>query len=478
MAHFLWRPYTYTTTLEKLQVINTPRAVFVREVVGQFLREDGALGPDSLNWNTSRGSDFRCLGHAIHTMDSSTTKKCILSDFSQVEKWLQGKNVVEKSFKDDVAETFTTFSDMVSDNKHGKVFKKYKKVSPVEFVYTAVFIYVHKDANSLVQLASGVSDMFDHVRTVHRDVRMNSRVQKSFTAFISDWKSKKVVEDVGTSGNKRKRTTSTKKKRNSDDMDVDSDDNDDDDDDEYTVPKAKKKPSQVSRTATSSSTSHPEKTKALASREIKTEPTQTVLPAQKPDRLAAIRKTKETIAQNQLQMHQSAAPAPQATDAGFPSSKVVSTTSANPQMLPSPAQAFALPSALSHGPQVQSPILPGWNTNGLLPPPATGSSSSSADTPLWKQSMHNTSNPNGLPAGPNDHPRSVSMAAPRSPPIFPSGAQRDRERDRERDRDRRGSYDDRDRDSRRYEHHRRDSGGYRPRPLDDRDGGWAGSRRR
>lgn len=413
-------------------------------------------------------------------MDGSTTKKCILSDFSQVEKWLQGKSVVEKSFKDDVAETFTIFSDMVSDNKHGKIFKKFKKVSPVEFVYTAVFIYTHKDVNSLVQLASGVSDMFDHVRTVHRDVRMNNRVQKSFTAFITDWKTKKVVGDAGASANKRKRTTSTKKRRNSDDMNVDSDD----DDDEYTLPVAKKKPSQISKTTPSTSTSHPEKKKALTSCEIKTEPTQTALPTQKPDRLAAIRKTKETIAQNQaVQMHQIATPVSQATfprpDTSFPSSEVVSTTSANPQMLPSPAQAFASPSILSHGPQGQSPVLPGWNPNGLHPPPGMGSSSSSADTPQWKQPMYNNSNPNGLPpAGHDDHLRAIPMSAPGGPPIVPNGAQRDRERDRERDRDRRGSYDDRDRDSRRYEHHRRDSGGYRPRPLDDRDGGWAGSRRR
>jgi hypothetical protein len=111
-------------------------------------------------------------------MENSTPEKCIISDFSQVEKWLQAKTAFKKSFKDDVMESFKMFADLVSDSKHGKIFKKYKKVSPVEFVYTAVFIFMQKDANSLAQLASGVTDMFDHVRTVHRDVRMNNRVQK------------------------------------------------------------------------------------------------------------------------------------------------------------------------------------------------------------------------------------------------------------------------------------------------------------
>jgi hypothetical protein len=444
----------------------------VREVVGKFLREDGALGTDSLNWNTSRGSDFRCLGHAIHIMENSTPEKCIMSDFSHVEKWLQAKNPLNKSFKDDVTETFDMFADLVGDSKHGKIFKKYKKVSPVEFVYTAAFLFMHKDANSLAQLASGVLEMFDHVRTVHRDVRMNNRVQKSFTTFISEWKSKSGVENVGGSsepGNKRKRTG---RKRNPDDMDVDTDD-DDDDDDDYAAPKVKKKSPQKSGKSgagPSTSTPHSEATKDSPKAGIKREPTQTVLPAQKPDRLAAIRKTKEAIAQKQIiQPQQTAEPGSRAMRsqqaASLSPGQVVSTTSANPQMLPSPAQAFASPSTFPHASPGQSPGLLGWDPNGSLLPPGTGSSSSSADIPLWKQSPYLNQN-----AFPTNH--SMPIPPPTISPIVSSIPRRDREdreRDRERDRDRRASYDDRDRDSRKYEHHRRDSGGYRPRP-DDRDG--------
>lgn len=395
-----------------------------------------------------------------------------MSDFAQVEKWLQGKNVVQEIFKNDVMKSFKIFADLVSDSKHGKIFKKYKKVSPVEFVYAAVFIFVHKDANSLAQLASGILDMFDHVRTVHRDVRMNNRVQKSFTIFISDWKNKNGAEDAGVSssgvGDKRKRTATIKKKKIVGDMNVDSDEDDeDDDDDDYAAPKTKKKVSQKS--ATPKATIIPDKTPS--SSKIKAEPSHTSIPAQKSDRLAAIRKTKEVIAQNQAVLPQENLDAGSwaifPPDASLPSSKVASTASANPQMLPSPAQVFL------NGPPAQSPVLPSWNPNG--PVPLTGSSNSSADMPLWNQFPNTNSNLNGTFSGPNDNPRGMPTAPP-SAPIVPSNTQRDRERDRERDRDRRGSYDDRDRDSRRYDH-RRDSG-YRPRPQEDRDGGWSGSRRR
>lgn len=445
-------------------MINTPRAIFVREIVGKFLREDGALGADSLNWNASRGSDFRCLGHAIHIMDNSTPEKCIMSDFSQVEKWLQSKAGLGESFKDGVVETFDLFAEMVSDTKHGKIFKKYKKVSPIEFVYTAVFIFVYKGTNSLAQLATGLLEMFDHVRTVHQDVRMNNRVQKSFTTFITDWKSKSNVGGVGSSsaqGTKRKRSATTKKK-NADDMDVDSDgddieDDDDDDDDEYGAPKVKKKASQKSAPPKAPTSKHSEKA-AAPSAKIKTEPTPAALPVQKTDRLAAIRRTKEAIAQNQAVQ-----PQPINVAAGQ------GTTSSNPQMLPSPAQGFALPSAASHPPG-QSPVLPGRNTDAFQ---LLGTAAIAANMP-WNQLPK--LNPNS-PFGPNDQPRAPPAS---SPIVSPTQRERDRdkERERERDRDRRASYDERDRDPRRYEHDRRDSGGYRSRPQDDRDGGWQGSRRR
>lgn len=481
---------------EKLQVISTPRAVFVREVVNTFLREDGALGPDSLNWNTNRGSDFRCLGHAIHIMEHSSSKKSILSDFSHVEKWLQAKDSVDKAFKEDVMESLRIFARLVSDSKYGKIFKKYKKVSPVEFVYTAVFIYKNKNSTSISQLAVGVEEMFDHVRTIYMDVRMNNRVQKTFNAFVDEWQAQKGIGDVSdTAGQKRKRNTATtKKKKNGkadENMDVDEGSQEDGEDEDYEVPKAKKRspPGKFLASKALSTTSTPvttqQKTPTLI--QVKTEPANSntvvsappkpTLAVPKPpvDRLAALRKTKETIAQNQAQAAQNSTtasplPVPSRTDGTPSTSTQASLVSANPQMLRSPAQGFIIPPSVSAATPLANPASS-----------FTNSSPGYADQLSWQNQGQNV-NPNGSPSGqriPGLPPLPLS-APPYSTGNVSGFGERDRDRERDRDWERnrewerRGFYDERDRDSyRRYDHHRRDSGGFgggsaRQRSPDDR----------
>ena len=53
-----------------MQVINTPRATFVREFQSKYLKEDGALAGEALEWDRSRGGDFRCLAQAVFCMES------------------------------------------------------------------------------------------------------------------------------------------------------------------------------------------------------------------------------------------------------------------------------------------------------------------------------------------------------------------------------------------------------------------------
>ncbi|KAF9524551.1 hypothetical protein CPB83DRAFT_773624, partial [Crepidotus variabilis] len=177
------------TPAEKLQVTSTPRAAFVRSMLGEYLREDGPLCPPNLNWKTDRGGDFRCLGHSIHMMElaSSASRKPPQSDFKQLEKWLSFKDEVPESFQKSVKEAFKIFASLVSSDNHGTVFKKYKKVSPLEFIFVGLLVYLNKDKATKRELADGIGLMFDHVREEHTDVRMNNRVQKTMVNFVTDW---------------------------------------------------------------------------------------------------------------------------------------------------------------------------------------------------------------------------------------------------------------------------------------------------
>jgi hypothetical protein len=418
-------------------------------------------------------------------MATSAPKKRIMSDFSHVEKWLQAKDPVDKNFKEGVIEAFRIFSRLVSDSKYGKIFKKYKKVSPIEFVYTAVFIYMYKKSTSVAQLAVGIEEMFDHVRTIYMDVRMNNRVQKTFIAFVSEWKGQKGNGGGGSdaAGQKRKRVaTSAKKKKVDEDMDVDEES---DEDEDYEAPGTKKK-ILPGKSATSKGVSIPStpvieqpKTPQLkiesgsgnnnsSSPTVASAPLKQTVSSPKPisDRLAALRKTKETIAQNQAARAAQASapptalPTPSWTEATIGTSKQASFVSANPQLLPSPTQGFIVPPSLAGAGAVAPHAIP---VSG-----ATSSTLSSVEQSSWQnQGQGLNFNPNGTPSGRNPYrieglpPPSLS-APPHSAGSSTGFTERgERDRDRDRERERRGVYDDRERDShRRYDQHRRESGGF------------------
>lgn len=419
------------------------------------MKEDGWLGAGSLEWDTSRGSDFRGLAQAVYYMDKYSIAKVPPSSMTQLEKWLGLGEPFSASFQSKAEDSYRIFAEMVQDKTFSKVFKKPVKLSPIEFILIGVFIFAHKDQASLAQLSAGVGQLRDDVREKHLDIRMNTRVSKTLIEFIQRWdpKSIKIPEDSGGPagstnshpGVKRKRPVSKK-------ADDDEDELEDDEDEEASRPK-KKALAKVAPTPTSVPTPAPpppsQPTQA-------TPPTSTPLPGT--DRMAALRRAKEAIAQKQAQR-----PVPIPTGPRSLAMSASNDLMSNPQMLPSPGQTYSFPSALASQPKastanVPSPALP----SPSLPVPT------SIDTSLMATMMRS--------ANPNNEPRPTPSSSSRTtglpPPPFSGGsvssadgshrgADRERERDRDRDRDRgyhgRGYDDrDRDRDRGRYDSHHRD----------------------
>ena len=57
------------TPSEKLAVIDTPRSRFIRTLLDKYLTEAGALSGPPLDWDRSRGGDFRTLALAVYVTD-------------------------------------------------------------------------------------------------------------------------------------------------------------------------------------------------------------------------------------------------------------------------------------------------------------------------------------------------------------------------------------------------------------------------
>lgn len=324
-------PRTYTKT-EKLQVISTPRAQFVRELQSTFLKDDGGLSDEALEWDRGRGSDFRCLAQAVFLIDKYTTAMKNTGTIIQLEKWLSTDDELPSAFTNRVRDTYRVFAELVLDKKLNRVFKKPAKVSPIEFILISLLIATWKDSMSKAQLSVAVGRMRDDVRDNHVDIRMNAKVAKTMLDFIKD-----AGGDVGGTagagagagvGEKRKRTAMA--------------------DEEETKMKAKKvSPSAASKSK--SSTPQPKskptppvsKTSSSASTPVPpSQPTTTQPQASSsaiPDRMASLRAAK-ALASSQIRLPP---PTSLASRGEHPTA---------PQILPSPGVAFSFPTL----PQFQS----------------------------------------------------------------------------------------------------------------------------
>ncbi|KAL4071897.1 hypothetical protein V8B97DRAFT_1942097 [Scleroderma yunnanense] len=199
------------TPAEKLQVINSPMASFVRTLQTQYL-ESGGLSGDELDWDHSRGGDFRCLTQALYLI-SKYPQQMSVGSIQQLEKWLlnptarptrKKKSKGRKSSSDDgenegdpdlsqdtsflekIHSTFQTFAQLVTDSALRPLFLKEQwRVAPIEFVMMCLLISVEKDTLPLKVMAEKMGEMRMITRAEHLDIRTNSRVAKTMFDFIS-----------------------------------------------------------------------------------------------------------------------------------------------------------------------------------------------------------------------------------------------------------------------------------------------------
>ncbi|KIJ67418.1 hypothetical protein HYDPIDRAFT_84041 [Hydnomerulius pinastri MD-312] len=270
------------TPAEKLQVLNTPMSAFVRKLQAQYFDSEGPLGGDALDWDRSRGGDFRCIAQALYTIAKFPTSTSIAA-IAQLEKWLHNpttKASTHTSFIDRVHTTFRLFSNLVGDASLRPTFLKPEwRVSPVEFVMMCLLISVDMDNLSPREIAEKIGAMRVQVRKEHVDIRMNSRVAKTLFDFIKGNPPAAAEMDTTRSGGKRKREA--------------------DEDVEHSRKGKDRKPVEPAsspRTPTSSMKSALTSARNPTSTPAPTRSQVSSVPPPRPDRLHAVREAKHTIA--------------------------------------------------------------------------------------------------------------------------------------------------------------------------------------
>ena len=198
--------------LEKLQAVSGPMPAFVRELNATYLCEGGLVG-DTLDWDRSRGADFRCLATALYVIDKFSPDLSSYGTMLQLERWLTRSGEPTAQFRDKIHNTFNVLLDLSQDKAHNGVFNKPTKISPIEFTMISVLVAVHKDKLTPAQLSTAIKQLRADVRQKHQDIRMNGRVGRTMIEFIKELRLSKVDgheggESAGSlvkAGKKRKR---------------------------------------------------------------------------------------------------------------------------------------------------------------------------------------------------------------------------------------------------------------------------------
>ncbi|KAH8826521.1 hypothetical protein DL96DRAFT_1608203 [Flagelloscypha sp. PMI_526] len=230
---------------EKLQVVASARSEFVRDIIQNFVNHDAPLATN-LEWDRTRGNDFRYVAASILTMQKwmaltpapKTNRRAVTSSkieipggvdgASSVDKWLKAEEDLTEDFKGVVQRTFEIFQEIAGEEKlrkfilevgeedttsstkppakRGKPAKKAIKFSQVEFTQSVVLIQRNMDVMTIGQLAASIRAMRKHIRSLWVDIRANNRITKDLLRFISVLDPKTVVDPIAKKESKKRKS--------------------------------------------------------------------------------------------------------------------------------------------------------------------------------------------------------------------------------------------------------------------------------
>lgn len=221
------------TAAEKMNVISTPRADFIRLLMERYLTTE-TLGNPEIPWNMTRGTDFKCLASSVYCL--SKPEQTTWSGVVQVENWLGEKKngtsratkkkggkkkkraedgdddddddydenagiPLPESFRRKVIDTFEVMVQLANNKKYKQAFRPSQaadNISPIEMCGIAILVfhvYVSPPGNSptrgedrvsLQRLSDLILMLRAFLHKTHKDVRQNARVGKDMLQFCMD----------------------------------------------------------------------------------------------------------------------------------------------------------------------------------------------------------------------------------------------------------------------------------------------------
>ncbi|KAF8263505.1 hypothetical protein EI94DRAFT_1772914 [Lactarius quietus] len=178
---------------EKLQAIASPMADYVNELDMKYISISGGLG-SHVEFDSKRGRTFQNLASMLYCCEDVDLRRT--PSAIQLEKWLSGPKEPTPVFRARMERTLSSLLEITTDNTMNKGFTGFSaKVSPAEFVFIGVLLYVMHDETEEFRDREGAAAILhlrSELRRTHKDVRMNSRVCKHCWTIIVAVEERKV----------------------------------------------------------------------------------------------------------------------------------------------------------------------------------------------------------------------------------------------------------------------------------------------
>ncbi|KAI0305571.1 hypothetical protein B0F90DRAFT_1074625 [Multifurca ochricompacta] len=211
---------------EKLQAIASPWADYVNELDVKYISISGGLA-GHVDFDAKRGRTFQNLASMLYCCEDVDLRRT--PSAVQLEKWLNGRKGPSRTFSSRMERALSSLLEIASDATLNKAFTGYTaKVSPAEFVFIGVLLYVMDDDDAGDfrdrEKAAAILHFRYELRQAHKDVRLNSRICKDSWAIISAVDERKVnlslssmVQRVVPNGTVSSKATKRKKRVPTDD---------------------------------------------------------------------------------------------------------------------------------------------------------------------------------------------------------------------------------------------------------------------
>ncbi|KAI0633716.1 hypothetical protein C8Q77DRAFT_1157884 [Trametes polyzona] len=207
------------TAAEKLQAISSPRQELISELETRFvLQEDGLT--QKINVDVGRGRDFQLIAQVVYCCHEYPEHA--QPNARNLELWLSRPDMPLPHFRDTMIAVLTRFWYIADKDHLNYPFTNIgKRVSPAEFVFTGVLLFVLQELSNSDQ-AEAIYNMRKHIREKYQDIRMRNDIIRDLWAYIENaleqQENKEVARPAKASGSKK-----GKKARARDDDDDESD---------------------------------------------------------------------------------------------------------------------------------------------------------------------------------------------------------------------------------------------------------------